>query len=326
MPPDSATQNRLQLFPAIEPYATHRLKVSDLHEIHVEECGNPDGKPVLMVHGGPGAGCGPNMRRYHDPAAYRIILFDQRGCGRSTPHAELRENTTWDLIADIETIRVHLGIETWQLLGGSWGSCLALAYAETHPERVSELVLRGIFTLRQSELRWFYQEGASWLLPEAFEAYQAPIAAEERHDMIGAYYRLLTSDDEAARIKAARAWSMWEGNALSLLPDPLRVSAFGSPYYALAFARIEAHYFINKGFFDRDDFILANAGRIAGIPGVIVHGRYDLCTPVAIAWDLTKAWPGADLRIVPDAGHAMSEPGNIHELIAATERFKTRST
>ena len=324
MPPDASAQIRLQLFPTIEPYATHRLKVSDLHEIHVEECGNPDGKPVLMVHGGPGAGCGPNMRRYHDPDAYRIILFDQRGCGRSTPHAELRENTTWDLVADMETIRAHLGIDTWQLLGGSWGSCLALAYAETHPERVSELVLRGIFTLREREVRWFYQEGASWLLPEAFEAYQSIIPEDERDDMVGAYHRRLTSGDEASQIQFARSWAMWEGNALSLLPDPMRVSAFGSPYYARAFARIEAHYFVNKGFFDRDDYLLANAGRIADIPGVIVHGRYDLCTPAAIAWDLSKVWPKAELNIVPDAGHAMSEPGNIHELITATERFKAR--
>jgi len=316
MPPDSSAQMRLQLFPPVEPYAVYRLKVSELHEIHVEECGNPNGKPVLMVHGGPGAGCGPNMRRYHDPAAYRIILFDQRGCGRSTPHAELRENTTWDLVADMERIRTHLGIEKWQLLGGSWGSCLALAYAETHPERVSELVLRGIFTLRQREL--------AWLLPEAFETYQAPIPQDERHDMIAAYHRRLTTGDEASQTRFARTWAMWEGNALSLLPDPLRVSAFGSPYYALAFARIEAHYFVNKGFFDRDDQLLADAHRIADIPGVIVHGRYDLCTPAAIAWDLSKAWPGADLHIVPDAGHAMSEPGNVHELIAATERFKSR--
>jgi proline iminopeptidase len=319
---DFAAEHRLQLFPPIEPYAVHRLTVSDLHEIYFEECGNPNGKPVLMVHGGPGAGSGPNMRRYHDPEAYRIILFDQRGCGRSTPHAELRENTTWDLVADMERIRERLGIERWQLLGGSWGSCLALAYAETHPERVSELVLRGIFTLRNSELLWFYQQGASWLLPEAFEAYQAEIPVEERGDMIAAYHRRLTGEDEAVKLSAARAWAMWEGGALSLLPNPGRVSAFGSPHYALAFARIEAHYFVNHGFFDRDDQILANAHRIAGIPGTIVHGRYDLCTPAAIAWDLSKVWPEGDLRIVPDSGHAMSEPGIVHELVSATERYK----
>ena len=324
MSADGLAEPRKLLFPALEPYAVHRLKVSDLHEIYVEECGNPDGKPVLMVHGGPGAGCGPNMRRYHDPAAYRIILFDQRGCGRSTPHAELRENTTWDLVADMERIREHFGLERWQLFGGSWGSCLSLAYAETHPERVSELVLRGIFTLRRSELLWFYQEGASWLLPEAFEAFREVIPAAERGDMIGAYHRRLTGDDAEAQLRAARAWSMWEGGALSLLPDPGRVAAFGSPHYAIAFARIEAHYFIHAGFFDRDDFLLANTHRIGGIPGVIVHGRYDLCTPVGIAHDLSKVWPDADLRIVPDAGHAMSEPGIVHELVSATERFKLR--
>ncbi|MCX5513341.1 prolyl aminopeptidase [Kaistia algarum] len=324
MPADSFVEPpRKQLFPSIEPYAVHRLKVSDLHEIYVEECGNPNGKPVLMVHGGPGAGCGPNMRRYHDPEAYRIILFDQRGCGRSSPHAELRENTTWDLVADMERIREHLGIDRWQIFGGSWGSCLGLAYAETHPERVSEMLLRGIFTLRQSELLWFYQEGASWILPEAFEAYQSEIPEAERGDMIGAYYKRLTGDDEATRLSAARAWSMWEGGALSLLPDPSRVAAFGSPYYALAFARIECHYFVHRGFFDRDDHLLAHADRIADIPGAIIHGRYDLCTPVAIAYELSKVWPKAELRIVPDGGHAMSEPGLVHELVAATERFKT---
>lgn len=322
MPAEGLAETRRLLFPPIEPYAVHRLRVSDLHEIYVEECGNPAGKPVVMVHGGPGAGCGPNMRRYHDPAAYRIILFDQRGCGRSTPHAELAENTTWDLVADMERIRIHLGIEGWQVFGGSWGSCLGLAYAETHPERVRELVLRGIFTLRQSELLWFYQEGASWILPEAFEPFRAEIPEAERGDMIGAYYRRLTGNDEATRLRAARAWSMWEGGALSLLPDPGRVAAFGSPHYAIAFARIEAHYFVNKGFFDRDDFIFANAGRIAEIPGVIVHGRYDLCTPVAIAHELSKLWPKGDLRVVADAGHAMSEPGIVHELVLATERFK----
>ena len=322
MPAEGLAPTRLPLFPPIEPYATHRLKVSALHEIHVEECGNPAGKPVIMVHGGPGAGCGPNMRRYHDPAAYRIILFDQRGCGRSTPYAELEENTTWDLVTDMERIRETLGIARWQVFGGSWGSCLGLAYAETHPDRVSELVLRGIFTLRRSELLWFYQEGASWILPEAFEAFRAEIPEAERDDMIGAYHRRLTSGDEAARLRAAQAWSMWEGGALSLLPDAARVAAFGSPHYALAFARIESHYFVNAGFFERDDQIFANAHRIAGIPGVIVHGRYDLCTPVAIAHELSKLWPDATLRIVADAGHAMSEPGIVHELVAATERFK----
>ncbi len=321
MTADSADARR-QLFPPLEPFATHRLRVSDLHEIYVEECGNPAGKPVIMIHGGPGAGCNPNMRRYHDPAHYRIILFDQRGCGRSTPHAELRENTTWDLVADMETIRTRLGIERWQLFGGSWGSTLGLAYAETHPERVTELLLRGIFTLRRSELLWFYQEGASWLLPEAFADYQAEIPEAERDDMIAAYHRRLTGSDEAAQFSAARAWSMWEGGALSLLPDPARVAAFGSPHYALAFARIESHYFVNRGFFERDDQLFANAHRLKEIPGVIVHGRYDLCTPVANAIELHRVWPEAELVIVPDGGHAMSEPGILDALVRAAERFK----
>ncbi len=313
---------RRSLFPPLEPFATHRLGVSDLHEIYVEECGNPAGKPVILIHGGPGAGCNPNMRRYHDPEHYRIILFDQRGCGRSTPHAELRENTTWDLVADMETIRTTLGIERWQLFGGSWGSTLALAYAETYPERVTELLVRGIFTLRRSELLWFYQEGASWLLPEAFAAYQAEIPEDERGDMIAAYHRRLTGTDEAAQLSAARAWSMWEGGAISLLPNPELVAAFGSPYYALAFARIESHYFVNRGFFERDDQLFARADRLKGIPGVIVHGRYDLCTPVANAVELHRLWPEAELVIVPDGGHAMSEPGILDALVRASDRFK----
>lgn len=313
-----------QLFPALAPYRVHRLRVSDLHELHVAEYGNPGGKPVVLLHGGPGGGSNPTMPRFHDPEAYRIVVFDQRGSGRSTPHAELAENTTWDLVADIERIREMLGIERWQVFGGSWGSCLALAYAETHPGRVSELVLRGIFTLRRKELLWFYQEGASNLLPDAWEDFVAPIPRDERADMIGAYHKRLTGEDAEARIVAARAWSMWEGAALSLLPDPGRVAAFGEPHYALAFARIECHYFVNRGFFERDDQLIANAGLIRHIPGVIVHGRYDLCTPVTIAWDLHRAWPEADLRIVPDAGHAMTEPGIVRELVAATERFKSR--
>ncbi|MCB1501036.1 MAG: prolyl aminopeptidase [Bauldia sp.] len=313
-----------QLFPPIAPHHVHRLKVSDLHELHITEYGNPAGKPAVLLHGGPGAGANATMPRYHDPAAYRIITFDQRGSGRSTPHAELAENTTWDLVADIERIRELLGIDRWQVFGGSWGSCLAIAYAETHPDRVSELVLRGIFTLRRKELLWFYQEGASYLLPDAWEDFVAPIPPEERGDMISAYHKRLTGDDAAVRLEAARAWSMWEGSALSLLPDPGRVAAFGEPHYALAFARIECHYFVNRGFFDTDDQLIANAGLIRHIPGVIVHGRYDLCTPVAIAWDLHRAWPEADLRIVPDSGHAMTEPGIVHELVAATERFKGR--
>jgi len=312
---------RRTLYPEIEPYRTGRLAVSPLHEIYFEECGNPAGKPVVMVHGGPGGGSNPTMRRYHDPARYRIILFDQRGCGRSTPHASLEENTTWDLVADMERLRIHLGIERWQLCGGSWGSTLSLAYAETHPSRVTELILRGIFTLRQSELKWFYQEGCNWLYPDAFEAYLKPIPPDERGDMIAAYHRRLTSTDRTVQLEAARAWSMWEGTTLSLVPDDQLVANFGRPDYALAFARIECHYFINKGFFDRDDQLIADAGRIRHIPGVIVHGRFDVVTPLRSAWDLKQAWPEADLRIVSDAGHAMTEPGTIHELVSAADRF-----
>ena len=315
---------RRELFPPIEPYATHRLKVSDLHEIHIAEYGDPDGKPAVVLHGGPGAGMNPTMPRFHDPASYRMILFDQRGCGQSTPYAELRQNTTWDLVADMEKIRERLAIARWQVFGGSWGSTLALAYAETHPERVSELILRGIFTLRRKELEWFYQHGASEILPEAFEDYVKPIPEAERGDLIAAYHRRLTGDDEAAKLDAARAWSMWEGNAISLLPDAARVAAFGAPDYAIAFACIETHYFQNRGFFDRDDQLIANAGRLKPIPGVIIHGRYDLCTPISIAWDLHKAWPEASYRPVAGAGHAMTEPGIVQELVTATEELKSR--
>jgi proline iminopeptidase len=315
---------RRVLFPPIEPFATHRLKVSDIHEIHVAEYGNPSGKPAVILHGGPGAGINPTMPRFHDPNAYRLVLFDQRGCGRSTPYAELRENTTWDLVDDIEAIRRRLGIERWQAFGGSWGSTLALAYAETHPDRVSELILRGIFTLRRKELEWFYQDGASHIQPEAFEEYLKPIPEEERGDLIAAYHRRLTGKDDAVRLEAARAWSIWEGTTISLLPDAARVAAFADPQYALAFARIESHYFQNGGFFNRDDQLIADAHRLRRIPGIIVHGRYDQCTPISIAWDLHKAWPEASYRPVADAGHAMTEPGIVHELVTATEEFKSR--
>jgi proline iminopeptidase len=315
------SDERQSLFAAIEPYRTGRLAVSALHDIYFEECGNPAGKPVLMVHGGPGGGANATMRRYHDPRRYRIILFDQRGCGRSTPYASLQENTTWHLVADMEMLRDHLGIERWQICGGSWGSTLGLAYAQTHPHRVSELILRGIFTLRRAELQWFYQEGCNWIFPDAFEAYQKPIPPEERGDMIAAYHKRLTGEDPVAQMEAARAWSVWEGATLSLLHDDARIAAFGNAAYALAFARIECHYFVNKGFFTRDDQLIADAHKIRDIPGVIVHGRYDVVTPLRSAWDLKQAWPEADLRIAPLAGHAMTEPGIIHEIIAASERF-----
>lgn len=312
---------RLDPYPSAKPFRTGRIKVSDLHEIYYEECGRRDGEPALLVHGGPGGGSNPFMRRFHDPNHYRIILFDQRGCGRSTPHACIEENTTWDLVSDMERLRQDLGIERWQLLGGSWGSTLALAYAQTYPERVSQLILRGVFTLRRSELEWFYQEGCSWIYPDAFENYLAPIPEAERGDMMAAYHKRLIDPDEKVQLEAARAWSVWEGTTLSLLHNESRVRNFAEDNYALAFARIECHYFINGGFFDRDDQLIADAHKLAGIPGVIVHGRYDIVTPLKSAWELAKGWPDADLRIVPDSGHAMTEPGTIHELVSATRRF-----
>ncbi|MDH3579907.1 MAG: prolyl aminopeptidase [Hyphomicrobiales bacterium] len=312
---------RFDLYPPAKPYKTGRIKVSDLHELYYEECGRKDGEAALLIHGGPGGGSNPFMRRFHDPDHYRIILFDQRGCGRSTPHACIEENTTWDLVADMERLREELGIERWQLLGGSWGSTLALAYAQTHPERVSQLILRGIFTLRRSELEWFYQEGCSWIFPDAFEDFLAPIPQAERGDMMAAYHKRLTDPDRKVQLEAARAWSVWEGTTLSLLPNESRVRNFAEDEYALAFARIECHYFVNRGFFDRDDQLIADAHKLVGIPGVIVHGRYDIVTPLKSAWELAKGWPDADLRIAPDSGHAMTEPGIIHELVAATRRF-----
>ncbi|MFN3623564.1 MAG: prolyl aminopeptidase [Hyphomicrobium sp.] len=317
---------RLTLYPAIEPYRTGQLDVGDGHTVYFEECGNPRGQPALLVHGGPGGGSNPTMRRFHDPSHYRIVLFDQRGCGRSTPNASLEANTTWHLVADMERLREKLGIDRWQLFGGSWGSTLALAYAETHPERVESLILRGIFLVRRAELEWFYQQGCSWIYPDAFAAFEAPIPPEERADMIAAYHRRLTDPDPLVRVAAAKAWSVWEGSTLSLLQDPERIRQFGADAYAIAFARIECHYFVNGGFFSSDDQLLADAHRLAGIPGIIVHGRYDVVTPMKNAWDLKRAWPSAELRIVADAGHAMSEPGIAHELVSATRRYRRGAT
>jgi len=311
-----------KLYPEIEPFNSGMLEVSALHQVYFEECGNPDGKPAIFVHGGPGGGAGAAYRRLWDPEAYRIILFDQRGCGRSLPNAELRENTTWDLVADMETIRNHLGIDRWQVLGGSWGSTLGLAYSQTHPERVTELILRGIFLIRRAELLWFYQEGASWLYPDLFEKFRAAIPEVEQGDLIPAFYRRLTDPDRDVQLAAARAWSTWEGSTLSLWPDPEREAKFAADAYAIAFARIECHYFVHGGWFRSSDQLLEDTGRLTDIPGVIIHGRYDVVTPLKNAWDLHKVWPQADLRIVQDAGHAYSEPGITHELVSATDRFR----
>ncbi|MBE9040869.1 prolyl aminopeptidase [Oscillatoriales cyanobacterium LEGE 11467] len=310
-----------KLYPSIEPYRTGTLQVSDLHTIYYEEAGNPDGKPVVFLHGGPGGGSLPTYRQFFHPDKWRIVLFDQRGCGRSTPHAELRENTTWDLVGDIEKLRKHLGIEEWVVFGGSWGSTLSLIYAQTHPDRAQALVLRGIFMLRPKELRWFYQEGCSNIFPDAWEDYLKPIPEEERGDLIAAYHKRLTSDDADVRAEAARAWAMWEGRTSKLLPDPGVAQKFGQDRFAEAFARIECHYFVNGGFFDREDQILANIDRIRYIPTVIVQGRYDVVCPMVSAWELHRAWREAELVVVPDAGHSISEPGITSALIEATDRF-----
>lgn len=309
------------LYPSIRPFRHLYLQVSDLHRIYVEECGNPQGRPVVFLHGGPGGGCDPVYRRFFDPEKWRIILFDQRGAGRSEPFAELRENTTWDLVADIEAIRTELGLETWAIFGGSWGSTLALAYAQTHPERCTHLFLRGIFMIRKQEIDWFYQHGASLIFPDAWAPYRDHIPEDERHDFLAAYHRRLTSDDRATRLEAARIWSIWEGSCSRLRYDPELVQKYGSEGFAEAFARIENHYFIHGGFFERDDQLLANAHRLRGIPGVIVHGRYDIVCPLGNAWDLHAVWPEAELHVIPDAGHSVTEPGIRSKLIEYTDRW-----
>ena len=313
-----------ELYPAIDPYNTGCLPVSALHTLYYEEAGNPRGRPVVFLHGGPGGGIEPLYRQYFDPAQWRVVLFDQRGAGKSTPHAELRENTTWDLVRDIETLRQHLGVDTWTVFGGSWGSSLALAYSETHPERCNGLILRGIFMLRRKELQWYYQEGASFIFPDAWEAYLQPIPEVERGDMIAAYYRRLTSDDAAVRLQAARAWSVWEGSTSKLFPSTELVNRFGEGQFAEAFARIECHYFVHGGFFTCDDQLLREVHRIRHIPAVIVQGRYDVVCPMVSAWELHRAWPEAQLRIIPDAGHAMTEAGIRHALLEATDAFAAR--
>jgi proline iminopeptidase len=312
---------RRTLYPPIEPYAQGMLQVSPTHSVYYEESGNPTGRPAVFVHGGPGGGTDPKHRRFFDPSKYRIVLFDQRGCGRSTPHASLEDNTTWHLVDDMEQLRTRLGIEKWLVFGGSWGSTLALAYAEKHPGRVSELVLRGIFLLRKREIDWFYQEGASRIFPDAWEKYRDAIPEGERGDFLAAYHTRLTGADPAAALAAARAWSIWEGSTSCLFPDPDLISKMGGDTFATAFARIEAHYFVNQGFFERETQLLDDVAKIRHVPGVIVQGRYDVVCPAESAWDLSRAWPEAKLVIVPDAGHSAMEAGILHELVSATDTF-----
>ena len=310
-----------QLYPKIEPYNQFDLKVSDLHTIHVEESGNINGKPVIFLHGGPGGGIEPVYRQYFDPEKWRIIVFDQRGCGQSTPHAELQENTTWDLIADIEKIRQHLEIDKWVVFGGSWGSTLTLSYAITHPDRCKALVLRGIFMIRKKEINWFYQDGTSNIYPDAWEHYLRPIPEDERHDLVAAYYKRLTSNDDSVRIEAAKAWSIWEASTSKLIQSDESIHAFEDAKVAEAFARIECHYFTNRGFFDTDEWLLENVDKIRHIPTVIVQGRYDVVCPMISAWELHRAFPEADFEIVQDAGHSMTEKGIAAKLVEYTDKF-----
>ena len=307
-------------YPEIEPFASGMLDVGDGHAIHWERVGTKGAKPAVYLHGGPGGGKSPNQRRVFDPKKYDALLFDQRGCGKSTPFASLEHNTTWDLVADIERLRTMMGVERWQVFGGSWGSTLALAYAETHPERVTELVLRGIFAVRRWEIEWYYQHGASLVFPDKFERFVAPIPVAERGDMIAAYRKRLTGSDRATQLAAAKEWARWEGETLTLLPDPSVSDGFYDEDYALAFARIENHYFTHACWMEEGQ-LLREAGKLKSIPGVIVQGRYDMACPPQTAWDLHRAWPEAEFHMVEDAGHALSQPGILHHLIEATDRF-----
>lgn len=309
------------LYPEIEPFDMGRLKVSPVHEIYYEQSGNPNGKPAVFLHGGPGGGLVPEYRRYFDPDIYHLVLFDQRGAGKSTPHASLEDNTTWHLVEDIERLREHFGIERWLVFGGSWGSTLSLAYAQTHPKRVSALVLRGIFLCTPKEIAWFYQQGANAIFPDTWEEYAGEIPEAERGDLLHAYHRRLMSDNEAVRLKAAKAWSIWEGSTSKLFPDPNLIEHFGEPQTALALARIECHYFVNNVFFDSDNYLIEHIEKIRDIPAVIVQGRYDIVCPIMSAWELHRAWPEAQLQIIPDAGHSISEPGIIDALVRATDSF-----
>ena len=312
------------LYPPIEPFDTGSLRVSPVHELYYEQCGNPEGQPVVFLHGGPGAGLEPEYRQFFDPATYRVVLFDQRGAGRSTPHASLEDNTTWHLVADIERLREHLGIDRWLVFGGSWGSTLSLAYAQTHPSRVRALVLRGIFLCRQKEIDWFYQDGAgaSAIFPDRWNEYVRLIPEAERGDILNAYRRRLMSADQPTRLEAARAWSVWEASALKLIPDDELIDHFAEPQRALALARIECHYFVNNSFMPTDNYLIENIDKIRHIPTTIVQGRYDIVCPMMSAWELHGSWPEAELKIIPDAGHSVREPGILDALVAATDGFR----
>ena len=309
-------------YPITEPYKTGRLKVSGVHELYFEEVGNPKGEPIVFLHGGPGGGIIPKYRQFFDPRHYRIILFDQRGAGLSTPYADLRENTTWDLVEDIEKLKNHLAIDQWIVFGGSWGSTLALAYSETHPRSVRGLVLRGIFLCRKKEIDWFYQDGASKIFPDFWEHYLNAVPESERHELVNAYYRRLTSSDKQTQISAAKAWSIWEGSTSMLFPSDDLISKFGDDEFALSFARIECHYFVNRAFFPTDNYLIENVHKIRHIPAEIVHGRYDVVCPVENAWELHRAWPESQLHVIADAGHSALEDSISRKLIEVTERFK----
>ena len=310
----------LELYPSIQPYHEFQLKVSDLHTLWIEECGNPNGMPVVFLHGGPGAACEEFQRRFFDPQHYRIILFDQRGCGRSTPHAELRDNTTQDLVADIERIRNYLNIEKWLVFGGSWGSTLALAYAQAHSNCVTGLILRGIFLCRPRDIQWFYQDGASYIYPNHWQNYIQVIPKEEHNDLVSAYYKRLTSNDKDTQLEAARAWSIWEGSTSTLIPKPAVVNHFANDHIALSLARIECHYFVNNTFL-RKNQLLEDADKLTGIPGVIVHGRYDVVCPIEQAYELHQAWPDAEFVIASKSGHSATEPEIVDALVCATKKF-----
>lgn len=309
------------LYPAFEPFDDDFLRVSALHSIHYEQSGNPEGIPVIVLHGGPGGGMRPEYRQYFDPRKWHIVQLSQRGCGKSTPFAELRENTTWDLVEDIEKLRKHLNIEQWAVFGGSWGSTLSLAYSQTHPDTCLALFLRGIFLVRKREIQWFYQDGCNRIYPDTWEGYIAAIPEDERDDLISAYYKRLTDENPKVRQAAARAWSTWEASTLKLIQDESLMQSFSEDRFAEAFARIECHYFINNCFFDEDNYLLNRIDKIRHLPGVIVQGRYDVVCPAESAWVLHKAWPEAEFHMVQDAGHSVSELGIQKKLVAATDSF-----